>query len=217
MNKVLITGAGSGLGKELALVYSENNEVILIGRNKEKLDRVKEIIEKNGGKACAISLDITKANHIDDVLRIVENKYKSINTLVNCAGVGYFGPFKNIKDENINTMIDVNVKGTIMMTRKFIPIVKEKIINIISTAGLKGKPNEAVYVASKFAIRGFSESLQNEYKDEKLKITAVYMGGMNTPFWDGKSYIKDKSRLKSAKEVAKQIFISDDGRKEIVI
>jgi short-subunit dehydrogenase len=90
------------------------------------------------------------------------------------------------------------------------------VINIISTAGLKGKVNESVYCASKYAVRGFTESLQEELKD-KLDVTAVYMGGMATPFWDQSTHIKDKSRLKSATEVAKYIFKHDDGRRVIEV
>ena len=114
-------------------------------------------------------------------------------------------------------MIDINVKGTILVTLGLLPHMKGSIINIISTAGLKGKVNEAVYVASKFAVRGFTESLQKEYENSHLVITAVYMGGMNTPFWDETEHIKDKSRLKSPEDVAKEIKDKDDGRSEIHI
>ena len=63
-------------------------------------------------------------------------------------------------------------------------------MNIISTAGLRGKVNEAVYAASKFAVRGFTESLQKEYEGSRMKINAVYMGGMDTPFWEGSNHVK---------------------------
>lgn len=89
-------------------------------------------------------------------------------------------------------------------------------MNIISTAGLRGKVNESVYCASKFAIRGFSESLLKELEG-RIKVVAVYMGGMDTPFWNNTDHVKDKSRFKSPREVALKIKELDDGRCEIVI
>ena len=130
--------------------------------------------------------------------------------LVNNAGVGHFGPFEGIETAQISEMLDTNVLGTILMTKAILPHLQKngqgRIMNIISTAGLRGKVNEAVYVASKFAVRGFTESLQKEYEGSEIKFNAVYMGGMDTPFWDKSDHIKDKSRLRSAKEIAEIIM-----------
>lgn len=115
-----------------------------------------------------------------------------------------------MNEQQITEMLTANVLGTILMTKAFLPYILKndegRIINIISTAGLRGKLNEAVYVASKFAVRGFTESLQKEYEGSKIKFNAVYMGGMDTPFWDESDHIKDKSRLSSAREVAETII-----------
>src|SRR5574342_42597 len=107
-------------------------------------------------------------------------------------------------------MITTNVLGTILMTKAILPhILKSpdgRIMNIISTAGLRGKVNEAVYAASKFAVRGFTESLQKEYEDHSIKINAVYMGGMDTPFWDHTDHVKDTSRFRTPRQVAEIIM-----------
>ena len=150
-------------------------------------------------------------------LKQISSKYENIDYLINNAGVGNFGPIEELSLDDLNKMIDTNVKGTIMITQGLLPNVKERILNIISTAGLKGKKNESIYVASKFAVRGFTESLQKELEYKDIKITAVYMGGMDTPFWDNTDHIKDKSRLKSPAKVAKEIKSMDDGRAEIII
>lgn len=139
-----------------------------------------------------------------------------MDILINNAGVGIFGPIEDMEYKDIDTVIDTNVKGTIYMTKALMPMIKEKIMNIISTAGLRGKVNESVYCASKFAIRGFSESLLKELED-RIKVVAVYMGGMDTPFWNNTDHVKDKSRFKSPREVALKIKELDDGRCEIVI
>ena len=218
MKRILITGAGSGLGKELSKCYGDKeSHVILVGRNKDKLEKATMEIIKNGGSAEYMVCDISSATSVNRLVREVYEKHRSIDCLINNAGIGFFGSIEKISIEEINTMIDTNVKGTIMVTQGLLPYVNYRILNIISTAGLKGKVNESVYVASKFAVRGFTESLQKELIGSEVKVTAVYMGGMNTPFWKGSTHIKDNSRLTSPEEVAREIKLKDDGRNEIII
>lgn len=218
MMKMLITGGGSGLGAELAKCYGEQGyHIILVGRSLEKLEKVSREIGKKGGSSECMSHDISCPNSVNALSKSLLQKHQGIDCLINNAGVGIFGPIEKVTVDEINKMIDVNVKGTILVTKELIPHVGDKIINIISTAGLRGKVNEAVYCASKFAVRGFTESLQKEFEDSALKIIAVYMGGMDTPFWENSTHIEDKTRLKSPAEVAKEIVIKNDGRQEIVI
>ncbi|WBW97847.1 SDR family NAD(P)-dependent oxidoreductase [Oceanirhabdus sp. W0125-5] len=218
MKKVLITGGGSGLGKALAEVYGKKNyHIILVGRTEYKLKIAVDDL-KNKEISCEYLLcDISENNQINELFKNIKDKYNNIDYLINNAGVGYFGPLNHSTLEEIDNMFDVNVKGTILMTQKFIAITQERVLNIISTAGLRGKVNESVYAASKFAVRGFTESIQKEFSHLDLRITAVYMGGMDTPFWDESTHIADKSRLRSPIEVAKEIEANDDGREEILI
>lgn len=218
MKKMLITGAGSGLGAELAKAYSgKGYHIILVGRSLEKLEKVVGEINEKGGSSECMSHDVSCPDSVNELANKVIHKHQGIDCLINNAGIGIFGPIEEVTVDEINTMLDVNVKGTILVTKELINHIGDKIINIISTAGLRGKVNEAVYCASKFAVRGFTESLQKEFEDRGLKITAVYMGGMNTPFWENSTHIKDKTRLKSPSEVVEEIIMKDDGRKEIVI
>lgn len=220
MKSMIITGAGSGLGRELALLLAEKNYfVILTGRTTEKLVGVKNEIEALGGKAAFIVLDIRNANETKDVLRELSKKHQ-IYGLINNAGVGHFGPVVDIKEAEITEMLDTNILGTIFMTKEFLSHLPENqeghVINIISTAGLRGKVNEAVYAASKFAVKGFTESLQKEYEGTPIHFTAVYMGGMDTPFWEESDHIKDPSRLRSPREIA-EIIISEMDQESIII
>jgi short-subunit dehydrogenase len=207
METIIITGAGSGLGKELALLFSQQGyHIILIGRTYEKLASVKNELP---GDAEVVTLDIRKADQVQHTLKEI-NKTHRIVGLINNAGVGFFGGVTDLNDRDIADMLDTNVLGTILMTKAAIPILLKngngRLINIISTAGLRGKVNESVYVSSKFAVRGFTESLQKEFENTDLKITAVYMGGMDTPFWEGSDHVKDTSRFRSPKEVAELIL-----------
>ncbi|MEH7274861.1 SDR family NAD(P)-dependent oxidoreductase [Neobacillus vireti] len=210
MKTIIITGAGSGLGKELALLFAEQSyHVLLTGRTIDKLTAVKAEIEGAGGRADFVELDVQKEA---DIIKKIDDigKTHTIVGLVNNAGVGYFGPFAQIKEREITEMLHTNVLGTILMTKAVIPLLKDQgeglLMNIISTAGLRGKVNEAVYAASKFAVRGFTESLQKEYENSPIQIKAVYMGGMDTPFWEGSTHVSNPSRFRSPKEVAKIII-----------
>ncbi|OMF56628.1 short-chain dehydrogenase [Paenibacillus sp. FSL R5-0490] len=209
MKSVIITGAGSGLGKELALLFAgQGFHIILTGRTLDKLQSVEQEIHEAGGSAQSYTLDITQTKDISKLMTQIQNH--ELHGLINNAGVGHFGPVNSLTEQNIQDMFDTNTLGTIYMTQALLPFLKEKneglLMNIISTAGLKGKVNESVYVASKFAVRGFTESLQKELENTNIKVKAVYMGGMDTPFWDESDHIKDKSRLRSPKEVAEMIL-----------
>ncbi|KAF0820506.1 Oxidoreductase, short-chain dehydrogenase/reductase family [Bacillus sp. ZZV12-4809] len=209
MKSVIITGAGSGLGKELALLFARQGlHTILTGRTLDKLQSVEQEIREAGGSAEVHTLDITKTKEISKLMTQIQDH--ELYGLLNNAGVGHFGPFNSLSEQDIQEMFDTNTLGTIHMTQAILPFLKEKneglLMNIISTAGLKGKVNESVYVASKFAVRGFTESLQKELENTNIKVKAVYMGGMDTPFWDESDHIKDKSRLRSPKEVAEMIL-----------
>ncbi|NNU97096.1 SDR family oxidoreductase [Anoxybacillus sp. EFIL] len=221
MESIIITGAGTGLGKELALLYAQRGyEIILVGRRKEPLQSVQKQIESFRGKAVAFSLDITNNEQVHKAAETLCQKH-NVTMLINNAGVGHFGPLEQMTEQHIHEMIDINVKGTIYMTKAFLPYFKTlqeaSIMNIISTAGLRGKVNESVYVASKFAVRGFSESLVKELAGTNVAVTAVYMGGMNTPFWDDCNHIQDRSRLRSPKQVAETIVNEYKRQPEIIV
>jgi len=210
MKTIIITGAGSGLGKELAHLFSQKGyHLLLTGRTVDKLTTSRDEIIALGGKADTLPIDIQNADDVSKKIEEISETY-TLCGLVNNAGVGHFGPFIDIDEQQIMEMMNTNVLGTILMTKAILPhILKSsdgRIMNIISTAGLRGKVNEAVYAASKFAVRGFTESLQKEYEDHSIKINAVYMGGMDTPFWDNSDHVKDFSRFRTPKEVAEIIM-----------
>ncbi len=221
MRAIIITGAGSGLGRNLALEYCDSQHtIILIGRTKSSLLKTKELINQTGNKAIYYICDISDSKSVQILCQNITSAF-SVVTLINNTGIGCFGELNTLSDSSIKQAIDTNIFGTISLTKYLLPHLKSmnhsSIINIISTAGLRGKPNETVYCATKFAIRGFTESLQKELEGSNVKVTGVYMGGMDTPFWNESDHIKDKSRLRSSEVVAKTIKLEDDGRLEIHI
>ncbi len=217
MGNVVITGAGTGLGRALAHQYARNHhQVFLLGRTERNLLLVQNEIQQDGGKAEVIICDVTEPASVTEALRQVDH----IDVVINNAGVGVFGNLMDLTAEDMDTAMDTNVKGTMLMTQLAFPKLQEtagRVLNIISTAGLRGKKNESIYCASKFAVRGFTESLHKEWENESVSATAVYMGGMNTPFWSQTDHVDSPERLKGPEGVAEQIFNEDDGRESIYI
>ncbi len=123
MKSVLITGAGTGLGKSLALRYSaEGCHVYLAGRTFQTLEKVENIIKQTGGNATAIVCDITDYNEVQSTIQSLLKSAK-IDILINNAGTGCFGPLYSYKNEEIDQVIATNVKGTINMTRAVVPVL----------------------------------------------------------------------------------------------
>ncbi|MFS0674639.1 SDR family NAD(P)-dependent oxidoreductase [Ornithinibacillus sp. 179-J 7C1 HS] len=217
MPTVAITGAGTGLGKALAFEYAEHGyKVFLLGRKNDPLQLVQHQLIQKGFDAEVVLCDVRELATI----QIAFQRIGELDVFINNAGIGKFGPVEEYSVDDIDLVLDTNVKGTILTVQAAIPLIREsngRILTIISTAGLRGKVNESLYCASKFAVRGFTESIQKEWQDEDFTITAVYMGGMNTPFWSNTDHVQDPSSLKGPEVVAKQIFAEDDGRLEIVI
>lgn len=214
MESVIVTGAGSGLGKELAvLLAGQGYHIILTGRTEANLKITQKLIQHAGNHADVLVLDIRNKEDIKDKFLQIDNQYNLLG-LINNAGVGYFGPFVQGTESQIEEVFNTNVFGTMSMTKAVLPYLSKAgrgfVMNIISTAGLRGKKDEAIYAASKFAVRGFTESLQKEYEGSAIRFIPVYMGGMNTPFWDSSSHVDNPSKLRSPREVAKLILDNMD-------
>ncbi|MED4203531.1 SDR family oxidoreductase [Neobacillus mesonae] len=184
---VVITGAGSGLGASLAKKYSElGAHVCLLGRTKSKLDQTAETLTQSHS---IYEVDVTSKSEVAKVMQSIKEAVGPVDLLINNAGVGAFDLSENIGEESVHNMIDINLKGTIFCTQEVLPDMKQRnqglIVNVVSTAGVEGKVNETVYCASKFGVRGFTESLAIELRDTEIRVLGAYMGGMKSPFWDG--------------------------------
>ena len=184
-NIVVITGAGSGLGAALAKKYSGLGYYIcLLGRTKSKLEETAKTLS-NGHSIYEV--DVSSKQMVAQIIQSIQDEFGSIQLLINNAGVGYFDNAENLSEDSVHQMIDINLKGTIFCTQEVLKGMKERnegtIVNIVSTAGKEGKVTESVYCASKFGVKGFTESLALELNETSINVCAVYMGGMRTEFW----------------------------------
>jgi 3-oxoacyl-[acyl-carrier protein] reductase len=174
----LITGAGKGIGKAVAIALAkEGVNLILVSRTKSDIDQLAEETAKLGVKTLAISADVSDINSINTAVEKAITEFKSIDILINSAGIASFGKFLELEPEAWERIIQVNLMGTYYTTRAVIPNMIERqtgdIINISSTAGLNGNALTSAYSASKFAVLGLTDSLMQEMRKHNIRVTAL--------------------------------------------
>ncbi|KGO84501.1 3-ketoacyl-ACP reductase [Flavobacterium beibuense F44-8] len=174
----LITGAGKGIGKAVALALAaEGVNVALLARTKTDLEQVAKEIEPYGVKTVVVTADISDIESVNQAVNTVLGEFKSIDILINNAGIGKFGKFLDLAPEDFENIIKVNLFGIYYATRAVLPGMIEQqggdIINISSTAGLKGAAITSAYSASKFAVMGLTESLMQEVRKHNIRVTAL--------------------------------------------
>jgi len=207
-NKVaLVTGASSGIGYATALALAKAGAKVAIGaRRTDKLEQLENEIKKKDGEALAQKLDVTKKSDCDSFVHEAIKKWGTVDILVNNAGLMPLSFVKNLKVDEWEQMVDVNIKGVLFCTAAVIPHLKEKksghIINISSVAGRIVFPAGSVYCATKHAVAAFSEGLRQELSvRSNIRVTCIEPGVVSTELL---STITDES-LKSFVDSAKDM------------
>lgn len=203
--KALITGASSGIGKEMAIYLSELGcDLILAARDKDKLEELQKELKT---KVQIIVIDLANEKKIKDLYMIVKNE--NIDILINNAGFGLFGDYENVDLLTELNMIDVNVKAVHILTRMFLRDFAKKnsgyILNVASSAGLlKGGPLMSTYYATKSYVVSFSLAIYEELrrKNSNVKISVLCPGPVSTNFNDVAG-VKFNLKSLSAKYVAR--------------
>ncbi|MBT0086755.1 MULTISPECIES: SDR family NAD(P)-dependent oxidoreductase [Vibrio] len=201
---IVITGASSGLGAELAKRYdAEGKETYVIGRNTEKLSALAKQLSHNVGyQACNLSLH-------QNVKQLFDGVKQSPEMVIHSAGSGYFGLLEEQEPEEIQKLIDNNLNSAIHVLRELVKRYKVhpiKVVMIMSTAAQQPKAQESTYCAVKWAIKGLIESVRLELKGKPMKIIAVYPGGMDTEFWKTSGNTMDTSHFMQAEDAAEMLY-----------
>lgn len=174
----LITGAGKGIGKAIAIALAQEGvNVILVSRTQNDVDQLAIETSNLGVKSLALSADVSDINSINTAVEKALTEFKSIDILINSAGIAAFGKFMELEPDAWERIIQVNLMGTYYTTRAIIPNMIERqtgdIINISSTAGLNGNALTSAYSASKFAVLGLTDSLMQEMRKHNIRVTAL--------------------------------------------
>ena len=225
--RAIVTGASSGIGREVALELARNGAaVVVVARREQRLLQLVEQIAALGARAEPIVGDITDAATRRRAIDAAESKLGGLDILVNNAGVGAMGLFENADPQRVRRVMEVNFFALVEMTRLAIPLLKRGtkpiVVNVSSILGHRGVPHSSEYSASKFAVQGFSESIRAEFTRLGIDVLVVSPGTTETEFFD--NVIErtaeanwPKHKPVSAEEVAKQTVRAIRlGRHEII-
>lgn len=207
----LITGASSGIGKELAKIHAERGgNVVLVARRKDRLEILKKELEsQHGVQALILAQDLAQSDAAEAVHAAVEEAGWQVDYLINNAGFGGHGRFWERDPALDAAMIDVNVRALTLLTRAFVPQMiqrgRGRILNVASTAGFLPGPLQAVYYASKAYVVSFSAALSEELAGTGVKVTALCPGPVQTEFFqvaDAEGVELTKRMVASPRKVA---------------
>jgi NADP-dependent 3-hydroxy acid dehydrogenase YdfG len=187
----VVTGASAGLGAHLARTLTDRGATVFgLARSTDKLDALRDEL---GSTFHPIACDVREEDAVADAFDEVRATGGRIDVLINNAGLGQFGPVDELSLEEWDVQMDTNLRGVFLCTREAVPTMREQnddsgfgghIVNVASIAGLLGNPNLTAYNASKFGLRGFSESLMKEVRDDGIRVTCLYPGSIDTNFFD---------------------------------
>ncbi|MFE9370358.1 SDR family oxidoreductase [Streptomyces sp. NPDC006711] len=185
---VAITGASSGIGEATALLLAERGATVVLGaRRPDRLEALAARIEKAGGRAAYAPTDVKRREDLAALVELALDRYGRLDVLVSNAGVGLISPMDELRVEDWEEMIDVNLKGVLYGIAATLPVFRRQgfghFVNTVSTAGLRIVPRQAVYAATKNAVRTLSEGLRQEAGD-RLRVTVVSPGMTRTEFAD---------------------------------
>ncbi|MFI7357589.1 SDR family oxidoreductase [Streptomyces avidinii] len=183
---VAVTGAGSGIGEATALLLAERGAKVVLGaRRTERLEALAARIEQAGGQAAWIRTDVTRRTDLVGLVDLARERYGKLDVLVSNAGVGLISPLDDLRVDDWEEMIDVNLKGVLYGIAAALPVFREQgsghFVNTVSTAGLRVVPLQSVYAGTKNAVRTISEGLRQEAGDS-LRVTVVSPGAVRTDF-----------------------------------
>jgi short-subunit dehydrogenase len=184
----IVTGASSGIGEALAVAMgAQGTHVVLVARSVDRLTALAARIEGAGGKATALPADLAAPGAAQRLFDEIQQRDLPVDTLVNNAGFGFYGPFETEAPVHLGEMLQVNIVALTELTRLFVPSLLERrgtILNVASTVAFQPSPYMSAYGATKAFVLSLSEALWAEYRARGLHVAAVCPGPVETPFID---------------------------------
>jgi len=211
---ILITGASSGIGRAIAIKCAQDKPtLILSARRLDKLNEVKAECEKLGATVEVVQADVTKPEEIKSLFLLATKDGRILDIAVSNAGLGHIANIEDLTIDQINQMVDVNIKGMIIVAKYSAEVMARQkhghIMMTSSLAGLITLPQWSVYVASKWAITGFADCIRAELKDRNVKVTTIHPGAVKTEFFDKDKAnidLKDMGEAITSEEVAEEVY-----------
>ncbi len=195
---VAITGASSGIGEATAILLAERGARLVLGAR--RLDRLQSLVERlsrTGSEAVCMRTDVTQRNDLSALVALACERFGTLDVLISNAGVAPVSLLDDLRVDDWDAMIDVNVKGVLYGIAAALPVFRRQgtghFVNVASTAGFMVRPSLSVYSATKFAVRAISEGLRQE-AGEKLRVTVISPGFVRTDLPESMTDPKTKAQ-----------------------
>jgi NAD(P)-dependent dehydrogenase (short-subunit alcohol dehydrogenase family) len=197
-----VTGGGSGIGRELAVQVSRRGARVAIADLDEGKAQETRALCADSERVEIFSVDVAEYGAVEDFAAGVIERFGSVDTLVTCAGVLQYGSVASTPVEDFDAIMSANYRGTVAAVKAFLPHLlaadrAARIATVSSAVGLVGVAGSAPYVASKFAIRGFAESLRAETMGTNVSVSCVFPGGIRTPIAHSALFAPDVDRARA--------------------
>ena len=207
----LVTGTSSGFGRELATLLAQQPDINLVATAR-KLADLAYLDAYDHGQIAKSLLDVTVADQITATVQLAQDRFGGIDVLVNNAGLGYFATIEESDPAAVRHLFEVNVFGLAAMTKAVLPMMRGQhagtIVNLSSALGLVTLPTMGYYSATKFAVEGYSQALQQEVADLGIDVMIVEPSGARTN-WAGASSQKDVPTIADYDQFKAQVAGTD--------
>ncbi|MCF8341716.1 MAG: SDR family oxidoreductase [Chitinophagaceae bacterium] len=206
---VLIAGATGGVGRNTAKLLAQSGaRVFLAGRNADKLAELAEELSIPAERC--FSIDLTDENSINEMANAIHAQVPQLDILLNAAGIGIIKPLEQLSVEEFQLSLSTNLVGSFLLVQKFLPAMKTTgkglIINIPGILGKIPMAGAAAYCASKYGLVGMMQSIREELKRTEIRITNIFLGGVDSPFWDTINLRVQREKMIQAEEAARAIW-----------
>ncbi|HKA53547.1 MAG TPA: SDR family oxidoreductase [Candidatus Binatia bacterium] len=203
----VVTGAGSGIGRATALSLAQSGvHVVLAARTQQTLEVVSHDITAGGGTALVVPTDVGEERDVERLFARTQTQCGRLDILVTSAGGAGFGPLIELRTEDWDAMMAINLRGTYLCCKHALKVMlpqgRGHILNVLSIASHTALPGSAAYTASKFGALGLTKVLAAEVRAQGIKVTAVIPGAVNTPLWDKSGGDLDRGKMLSPTDVA---------------
>lgn len=198
---VCVTGAGRGLGRAIAQAFAAEGASLVLGaRTAGEIDALASSL----GDAIAVATDVRLPGECQRLVEAATAEFGRLDVMINNAGLAVYGPIGSMTPDDVDAMVDTNVKGLVWCSQAAAHVMKAQrsglIINVSSIAGKLHLVNESVYGATKWAVNGFSGALRAELAPFGVKVTVVCPGGIHTPFWDAQEFLPFPDHVDPARD-----------------
>ena len=207
--KILVVGATGGIGSSLVkLLHQSGASLFISGRNNEKLLALSQQIGLSS--SCMAAVDITSSTEVEQLAVQVNAEMGTPDILINASGIGIIKPLEQLSLEDFMQSLQTNLVGSFLLVKAFLPAMKEVkkglIINIPGVLGKVPMAGAAAYSASKYGIVGMMQSIREELKRTEIRITNIFLGGVDSPFWETIDLKVQKEKMIREEEAARAIW-----------